>query len=135
MAKISNTEKYELYRQDPNGFDAAAVVVVRLFSRCRILQGSWAGGIYYYLTHTGGYREDEVLPFFEALFSLDTSEIPVADMLRKIITKATISGRKLMPEMLLALIAKAWNYYVDGISPKILRYQSSIEELPILKTK
>lgn len=133
--KQSNSEKYELYRRDPEGFDATAIVIVRLSSRCRIMQGSWAGGIYYYLTHTGGYTDAEVLPFFEALFSVDTTDVPVADMLRKAITKAAISGRKLLPETLWALTAKAWNYYVNGITPKFLRYQPSIEDLPYLKTK
>lgn len=133
--KQSNTEKYELYRRDPEGFDATAVIIVRLSSRCRIMQGSWAGGIYYYLTHTGGYTDAEVLPFFEALFSVDTTDVPVADMLRKAITKAAISGRKLLPETLWALTAKAWNYYVDGSTPKFLRYQPSVEDLPYLKTK
>ena len=99
------------------------------------MQGSWAGGIYYYLTHTGGYTEAEVLPFFEALFSVDTSEIAVADMLRKAITKATMSGKKLLPEMMWALTAKAWNYYVEGVTPKFLRFQPNQEELPTLKTK
>lgn len=133
--KKTNAYKYELYRKDPDGYDAAAVVIVRLSSRCRILQGSWAGGIYYYLTHTGGYTEAEVLPFFEALFSVDTTDIPVADMLRKTITKAAISGKKLLAETLWALTAKTWNYYINGVMPKILRYSKGFEELPTLKTK
>lgn len=133
--KQTNAEKYELYRRDPEGFDAAAVIIVRLLSRCRIMAGSWAGGIYYYLTHSGGYSEAEVLPFFEALFSVDTTDIPVADMLRKAITKAVMSGRKLSSEMLWALTAKAWNCYVDGVTPKLLKWSGSQEESPRLKTK
>jgi hypothetical protein len=133
--KQTNAEKYELYRNDPDGFDAVAVLVVRLSSRCRIIQGSWAGGIYYYLTHTGGYDEKEVLPFFEALFSVDTSDIMVADMLRKAITKASLSGRKLQAELLWALIAKSWNFYVSGVVPKILKWDQIREDLPTLKTK
>lgn len=133
--KQTNAEKYELYRRDPEGFEATAVVIVRLLSRVRIMQGSWAGGIYYYLTHTGGYSEAEVLPFFEALFSVDTTDVAVADMLRKAITKATMSGKKLLPEQLWGLTAKAWNYYAEGANPKILRFQPTVEDLPLLKTK
>ena len=133
--KQTNAEKYELYRKDPEGFDAAGVVIRRLLCRCRIMVGSWAGGIYYYLTHTGGYSEAEVLPFFDALFSVDSSDIEVADMLRKAITKASLSGRSLQPEILWALTAKAWNYYIDGVTPKILRYQMNQEELPTLKIR
>lgn len=133
--KETNADKYELYRLDPDGYNAVAVVIVRLMSRCRILSGSWAGGIYYYLTHTGGYTDEEVLPFFEALFSLDTSEIPVCDMLRKAITKSAMEGKKMKAELLWAFVAKAWNHYINGTTPKFLRYTPSIEALPTLKCK
>lgn len=133
--KESNADKYNVYREDPEGYSATATVIVRLMSRCRIISGSWAGGIFYYLTHTGGYSENEVLPFFEALFSLDTSDIPVCDLLRKAITKSAMEGKKMKAEMLWALIAKAWNHYIKGESPKILRYQQTQEELPKLKLK
>ncbi len=132
--KESNEEKYDFFRKDPEGFQKVAVIVIRLMSRCKILSGSWAGGIYYFLTHTGGYTDQEVLPFFEALFSLDTSDIPVCDLLRKAITKSAMEGKKIKAELLWALIAKAWNFYIEGASPKILRYQST-EELPKLKLK
>jgi len=131
--RISNTEKYENFRKDPEGFCAVGNVIRRLLSRCRILNGSWAGGIYYYLTHTGGYSEAVVLPFFEALFSLDTSDIPVCDLLRKAITKSSMAGKKMKAETLWAFIAKTWNNYVEGTTPKFLRYTQGIEELPKLK--
>lgn len=133
--KMSNADRYELYRKDPEGFDAVAVIITRLQSRCRIMTASWAGGIYYYLTHTGGYTDAEVLPFLDAVFSVDSTSIPVADMLRKAITKAAISGRKLQTELLWALTAKAWNYYASGVTPKILRWSGSKEAIPVLKTK
>lgn len=133
--KRTNAEMYETYRQDADGYNAVAVIIVRLLNRCRILNGSWAGGLYYYLTHTGGYTEEEVLPFFEALFSLDTSDIPVADLLRKSITKAAISGQKLNAETLWVFIVKAWNSYVKGVTPKFLRYQKGIEDIPELILK
>lgn len=131
----TNADKYELYRVNPDGYNATAMVIVRLMSRCRIISGSWAGGVYYYLTHTGGYAESEVLPFFEALFSLDTSDIPVCDLLRKAITKTAMEGKKMKAEQLWSLIAKAWNFYICGKTPKILRYQPAIEDIPKLKLK
>lgn len=133
--KRSNADKYNLYREDPQGFDATAIVIVRLSGRCRIMAESWAGGIYYYLTHTGGYSEGEVLPFFEALFSVDNSAIIVADMLRKALTKANLSGKRLLPEVIWGLTAKAWNYYITGAVPKILRYQHTVEPIPTLRIK
>ena len=131
--KMSNADKIEIYRRDPDGYNSAANVVVSLLTKCRIINGSWAGGLYYYLTHTGGYSQEKVLQFLDALFSLDTSGIVVCDMLRKVILKEKIAGKKMKAELLWALIVKTWNHYVDGTTPKILRYIQTIEELPKLK--
>lgn len=134
--KASNDDNYQNYRRDPSGFDETATYIVKLMSRVRILSGSWAGGIFYYLTHTGGYRKEEVEPFFEALFSTDTSEIAAADMLRKRITNAALSGQKLKAEMLFALFVKAWNAFITGRELKKLAYDPNKEnEYPRLKLK
>ena len=127
----TNTDNYDLYRRDPDGYNYVASRVVQLQNRCRILSGSWAGGLYYYLTHTGGYTIKEVDPFFESLFSVDTTSVPSADLLRKAITKEAIEGRKLKAETLWAFIVKAWNGYITGQHPKILRYQND-EKMPNL---
>jgi hypothetical protein len=82
----TNDENYFAYRQDAEGFDRVAEYVVALQSRCRIMAASWVGGTYYYLTHTGGYTDAEVAPFFEALHTLDSEKVPAASLLRKVIT-------------------------------------------------
>jgi len=136
--KASNDDNYQNYRRDPKGFDDTATYIVKLMSRTRILSGSWAGGIFYYLTHTGGYQKEEVEPFFEAIFSsaLVPSGIPTADMLRQRITNAAISGQKLKADMLFALIVKAWNAYITGRELKKLVYDPNKEnEYPSLKLK
>lgn len=134
--KASNDDNYQNYRRDSYGFDETASYIVKLISRCRILSGSWAGGLFYYLTHTGGYKKNEVEPFFEALFSTDTSDIATVDMLRKRITNAALSGQKLKAEMLFALIVKSWNAYITGRELKKLSYDPNKEvEYPRLKLK
>ena len=134
--KVSNDDNYQNYRRDSSGFDETASYVVKLTQKCRILSGSWTGGLFYYLTHTGGYSKDEVVPFFEALFSLDTSNIATVDMLRKRIVKANLSGQKLKAELLFALIVKTWNAYITGRELKKLSYDPDKEvEYPCLKLK
>lgn len=134
--KTSNDDNYQNYRRDPSGFDDTASYITKLMSRARVLSGSWAGGLFYYLTHTGGYHKEEVVPFFEALFSTDSSGIPTADMLRKRITTAALSGQKLKAEMLYALFVKAWNSYITGRDLKKLAYDSKKEnEYPRLILK
>lgn len=125
--KSSNDDNYQNYRRDPNGFDEVASYTVKLISRVRILSGSWTGGIFYYLTHTGGYAKEEIEPFFESLFSTDTSNVATADMLRKRITAAALSGQKLKAEMLFALIVKAFNAYIAGRELKKLAYDANKE--------
>lgn len=133
--KRTNDDHYNLYREDPEGFNAVAERIVSLQGRVRVILPSWAGAIYYYLTHTGGYSINEVDPFFDALYSLETDTIPAVTMLRRALTKDAFSGRKMMPETLWAFIAKTWNAYITGKTPKILRYTES-ESIPtlILKT-
>lgn len=132
--RMTNTEKYELYRQDAEGFDRVAVIMCRLRSQCRIVESSLAGGMYYYLTHTGGYDEDFVLAFFEALFTLDTPAIEVVNQLRKVLTKDAMSNRKMPKEARWAIIAKAWNYYAAGECPKLLKWAQT-DNIPLLKLK
>lgn len=127
----TNDDNYNLYRDDKEGYDHVAEEVVRLQSRCRIISAAWVGGLIYYLTHTGGYTEEEVLPFFEALHTLESDAIPVVSLLRKAITKEALEGRKMKAETLWAFITKSWNAYVTGNTPKILRYQER-EETPAL---
>ena len=132
--KMSNTDKYNLYRRDVEGFNRIAGVVRKLYAQCRIIEPSWAGGMYYYLIHKGGYDEEFVLKFFEALFTLDTSDIGVVDMLRKVLTKDAMSLKKMPKEAKWAYLAKAWNFYADGETPKILRWLQT-ERTPTLKIK
>ena len=132
--KNTNTDLYELYRRDPDGYAEVAARIVALESRVRILNGSWAGGVYYYLTHTGGYTKQEVDKFFDVLFALDgagVDEKHPANLLRRAITKERIEGRRLAAETLWAFIVKAWNAYITDAHPKILRYTQS-EQMPTL---
>lgn len=136
--KKMNADKYDAFRRDSDGFIKTAEYIKRLEQKGRIIYNSWAGGLCYFLTHTGGYKEEVVFPFFEALYSPEEScTIQVISLLRKAIVKEAIEGRKMKAETLWAFIAKSWNYYITGETPKILRYQSSREVIPalILNTK
>lgn len=133
--KKTNSDKYDLYRADPEGYVNAATYIRGLLSRCRMLSGSWAGGLYYYLTHTGGYTEEEVKPFFEEIFSVETTRTSACNVLRKAITNAALSGKKIKAETLWAYIVKAWNSFISGNEMKVLRYVQGQEVLPELKLK
>lgn len=128
----TNTESYELYTSDPKGYNKAAEDAVRLVNIARILNGSWIGGLIYYLTHTGGYDYDYVLKFFESVCSLDDGDIQPANLLRKRILREKLSNTTLIASQLFAFICIAWNAYVTGKELKFIRYNDKIEEYPHL---
>lgn len=131
--RLDNTAKFNLYLKDPEGFQHAGNFIVKLESRCAILSSGWAGGIYYYLIHSGGYDEKFVEEFFDDLYSLGTCKYKAIDMLRIVITKSKLSKtKKLKSEALWALIAKTWNCYASGTQLSILKY-SETEDIPTLK--
>ena len=130
--KRTNTESYEIYTRDPKGYNQAADDAVRLVHTARILNGSWIGGLIYYLTHTGGYDRNYVLTFFESLCSLDDGMVQPANMLRKRILREKLSNTNLIASQLFAFICIAWNAYVTGKELKIIRFNDKIEEYPHL---
>lgn len=130
--KRTNTESYDIYTRDPNGYNQAAEDAARLVHTARILNASWIGGLIYYLTNTGGYERRYVLDFFESLCSLDDGVIQPANMLRKRILKEKLSNTNLIASQLFAFICIAWNAYVNGKELKLIRYNDKIEEYPHL---
>lgn len=128
----SNNEEYERYRLDTDGYIKVANTIRNMSDKCRILSASWAGGMYYYLTHTGGYEEEMVYNFFDNLYALESSSIPVVNVLRKILTTAKLKGRNIQPELLWAYLAKTWNHYVKGASPTRIVYRIGVDEIPKL---
>ena len=129
--KRTLADTYELYCRDRDGYDKVGSYMTALQSKCRILPKSWEGGLFYYLTHTGGYTEERVRPFFDCLHDLDSNAIKPAALLRKAIAKEAMEGRKMQPETQWAFLVKAWNAYITGVDIKILRYQN-VESLPSL---
>lgn len=131
--KATNYDKYENYRRDPQGFDDAASLFCGK-KAMTICPPSWVGGMYYYLTHTGGYAKDFVYKFFSQMTALETADNNTVELLRKRLYEERLKSRKPSTEVLFALIAKSWNAYVLGKKIKILKYNSE-ETLPRLLLK
>ena len=127
----SVAESYEAFSKDPEGYIQAATLFRSLVGKSRILPVSWGGGLYYYLTHFGGYSEEDVRPFFEALYDMDSNNIPVCSLLRKTIAKAALEGKQLKAVLLWVYLVKSWNAYITGQDIKVLRFGRA-EEMPSL---
>lgn len=135
LGAFSNSEKFKMYQLDAEGFTEAERFSTEAWRKGKIIKPSWVGAIYYYLVNFGHYDRAYVEKFFRTACSLDSSDVAVASLLRKNILKLTLSGKRPTAELLWAWIAKAWNYYVDGKSPKKLCYKPGSETLPKLKLR
>ena len=133
--KLTNDDYYEIFSLDPSGYERVAAIITNISDgKTRMLSGSWSGGMYYYLTHVGGYDEGFVNDFFNDVY-FQTDNIPVVKKLRNMLQKAAMSEKKYKAEMLWALLAKTWNFYVKGECPTRIVFDSEREELPRLKLK
>lgn len=131
------TSDYNVYIADQKAYDDTAELANRLNAYGKILKTTWIGGVYYFLTHKGGYTPLEVLPFFEALCHLETSGVTPCDTLRNFIIRHRMSNMKIEDGFLAALLIKAWNSYITGRTMKQIRFNQEIEDYPkfILKSK
>lgn len=130
---VSNTDYYYEYTRDPQGYQDAAILARTLYCRARILKASWIGTLYYYLTHTGGYQPKYVLDFFEAVCSLETSNINQADELRNYIIRNDRRDKRIKHDFLFAIVCKAWNAYVANITVKRYNFTPDKEKYPKIK--
>ena len=131
------TSDYNVYMADKQAYNEAAELACRLNSYGRVLKKTWIGGVYYFLTHKGGYTQLEVLTFFEALCHLETSGLTPCDTLRNFIIRHRMSNMKVEDSFLAALLIKTWNAYITGRVMKQIRFSQEIEDYPkfILKSK
>lgn len=129
----SNYDKYDNYRRDPKGFDEAALIVRGHASHS--IPQSWVAGIYYYLTHTGGYDNDFVKEFLIQTISMETAKHPTVELLRRRLLTERLKNRKLDASFLFALIAKTWNAYATGRDLKVLKWNADEEKVPALLLK
>lgn len=131
------TSDYNVYISDQKAYDDTAELANRLNAYGKVLKTTWIGGVYYFLTHKGGYTPLEVLPFFEALCHLETSGVTPCDTLRNFIIRHRMSNMKIEDGFLAALLIKAWNAYITGRTMKQIRFNQEIEDYPkfILKSK
>jgi hypothetical protein len=133
--KLTNDDYYEIFSLDPAGYERVAAIITNISDgKTRMLSGSWSGGMYYYLTHVGGYSEECVSDFFKDVYFL-TNNSPVVMKLRNMLQKAAMSEKKYKAEMLWALLAKTWNFYVKGECPTRIVFDPEKEALPKLKLK
>lgn len=133
--RMTNRDFYEIYSRDPEGYQEAALLAKKLYSVARILNCSWIGGLYYYLSHTGGYEKEFVKKWLYAVCNLETSELNAANKLREYILKYDRTNDKLRmrADALFAIVVKSWNAYVTQKNVQRFSFNSETEEYPRLR--
>lgn len=135
VLKMTNDIYYSKFKKDPDSYLSCTKFAEKLYRVARILRMSWVGGMLYYLTHTGSFSEEFVKKFFSAVCNLETSGINPADELRKFILRNSRNNgaKKLDDSYLFAIVAKAWNAYVNGTIIGRFKFNPNTEEYPKLR--
>jgi hypothetical protein len=116
VVKQSNYDKYDNFKRDPEGFSEAALIASK--PARSVMPQSWMCGMYYYLTHTGGYDREFVKEFFLQATSIETAKNQSIEVLRRRLYAERMKNRKLDAAFMFAIIAKAWNAYVSWTHPQ-----------------
>ena len=123
------TSDYHFYLNDPNGLEEAATLCHK-WRKPNIIPVSWIGGVYYYLTHRGGYSKQVVDNFFEQICRIETSEDTTCETFRKYVTIRKMQNVKIERYYLAALFTKTWNAYIQGRQLKKLVFNPDTEDFP-----
>ena len=93
----------------------------------KILQPSFIGGFYAFFSKLD---EDKAYQFISELCTGSGSNNFVINLLRNKLMQDKMSPRKMPPSLKIALIIKAWNYFVTDKSVKFLKFDTVNEEYP-----
>lgn len=124
-------ELLAIYEEAPERWENIALVATRLYDEfSKIVAPSIIGGCYALFN---SLNEEKALGFMEQVCTGSGIENDVISMLRKKLIEDRISPRKMPVSMKYALIIKAWNFYLSGTAPKLLKFDTVNEVYPIAR--
>ena len=127
----SNTDMIELFNTDRKGYIDAGNFAVDMFNRARVLDKSMVGGVFYHLKYTLNYDDENIRGFFEQICSLDSCGTFTLNEFRKRVLKDRQSKiAKMNRNIILALLIKTWNYYIQGVTDRKATYSPDNEKFP-----
>lgn len=127
-SEINNIIDIErIYLENMEYIDYCITQGAKYYSRFKFLQNS----VYHsYLNIFSKIDLDSAIEFFEQLTSLNVHDTNI-ELLKSILIKdAHTNIRKLNPVEKEALFIKSWNGYMQGKSPRFIRWQPSVEPYP-----
>ena len=126
--RSTNAELLEQYFEDPEKWQRIASNSKNWYSGfAKILQPSYFGGFYALFCELDS---EIAFTFFQQLATGFNITNPSVNLLRNKLIQDKTSLRKMPPALKIAFIIKAWNYFVKGEEPKILKYNPISEDYP-----
>jgi hypothetical protein len=121
----------EIYYQRQRFWDDTSNKSINWYQNfSKILSPSIIGGVY---ARIYDINEDKAFKFMNELCTGSEITNNTILLLRQKLISDKLSQRRLSTENKLALIIKTWLFYKDNKEPKILKFDSNIEETPIIK--
>lgn len=127
--KSSNAELLRQYYKDEKLWqDVAKAAYCWYNAFAKVLPPSWIGGTYAYYYNL---NPNKAIVFMNQLCTgLDISNNTISSLRNRLI-KDKLSQRKMLPNLKMALITKAWNHFINDKQVNVLKYTASIEDFPI----
>jgi hypothetical protein len=126
--KSTNSELLEQYFEDPEKWQRIANNSRNWYMNfAKILQPSYFGGFYALFSELDN---EMAFSFFQQLATGSDITNSSVNLLRNKLIQDKTSIRKMPPSLKIALIIKAWNYFVKGEEPKILKFNPISDDFP-----
>lgn len=112
---LTNIQTLALFESDPEGYTNAAKYAVGLRNKFSKTAYGWGyiAGVYYYLTRDKNHPEYAVSNFFDSVFSFNTCDYKMLDLLRIKLQKDMGANVRYTAEYKQNLLAKYWNLYLN----------------------
>jgi hypothetical protein len=130
QTRLSKNEIVSNYLKSPDFWQDIFKQASRCNLKIKLLKISLIGGMMVYLIKDKKHNEAKVISFFEQLFFDTNIENTSIAILRDKLLKDITGQYKMTSKYKLALIIKAWNYYITGKDAKLLYYNSEKEPMP-----
>lgn len=127
--KVSSERILAIYNQDPAYWQEMNTFVSSCYSRCRLYNISFVGGVIAYLDKEKGYSLDYIRTFFEQLFFEEKTDMKIFRLLRtKLVDDAMKAGRiRMSPTYKIQLLIKVWEAYKNNREFSCLKWTPNVE--------
>jgi len=128
--RMNNSQLLEQYYDREDFWSKTSTLTINWYkSMGKLLSPSHLGGFYAYLYDIDA---NMAMSFISELASGFNVKNNIVLLLRNKLIQDATSYKKMLLSTKIALIIKAWNFYVSGKCPKLLKFDANVEPYPIV---